>query len=62
MYPDAEIEIYDRYGKLLIRYHGSDLGWDGTYRGIPQPSTDYWYIINIGELDKRAVGHFTLKR
>ncbi|MBQ8055571.1 MAG: T9SS type B sorting domain-containing protein, partial [Paludibacteraceae bacterium] len=53
---------YDRYGKLLIRYHGSDLGWDGTYRGIPQPSTDYWYIINIGELDKREVGHFTLKR
>lgn len=62
MYPEADVYIYDRYGKLMTRYKGADPGWDGTYRGKPQPSTDYWFIIKIDMTDKKVTGHFTLKR
>ncbi|NCC98575.1 MAG: T9SS type B sorting domain-containing protein, partial [Bacteroidia bacterium] len=61
-YPNALIQIYDRYHKLLIEYKGSDRGWDGTYRGHQMPSTDYWYLIKIPELGKPQVGHFSLLR
>jgi len=61
-YPNAEVHIYDRYGKLLKKYRGSDTGWDGNYRGYAMPSTDYWYIVKIPEIAKHYVGHFRLQR
>ncbi|MCQ2218801.1 MAG: T9SS type B sorting domain-containing protein [Paludibacteraceae bacterium] len=62
VYPDAVVRIFDRYGKKLVEYKGSDTGWDGTYNGKPMPSTDYWYEIEIEEIEKTYVGHFTLMR
>lgn len=61
-YPNADIQIFDRFGKQLIRYKGSDLGWDGNYLGNPMPTTDYWYIIYVAEINETLSGHFTLKR
>ena len=64
LYPNATVEIYDRNGKLLLTYKNYDNanGWDGTYNGHPMPSTDYWYVISIDEIDKEYYGHFTLLR
>ena len=63
VYPDAKIWIYDRFGKLMIELKGSDTeGWNGTYNGTPMPSTDYWYVVDIEEIDKQYTGHFTLIR
>ena len=62
VYPEATVTIYDRFGRKLIVYKGGDLGWDGTYNGTVMPSTDYWYEIDIREIDKQYVGHFTLIR
>ena len=36
--------------------------WDGTYNGVQMPSTDYWYEIEIKEINKTYSGHFTLIR
>lgn len=62
MYPSATIEIYDRHGRRLVSYTGSDSGWDGTYNGHEMPMSDYWYIITIPEQELRLNGHFILKR
>ncbi|MBO5133131.1 MAG: T9SS type B sorting domain-containing protein, partial [Paludibacteraceae bacterium] len=59
----SKVTIYDRFGKMLREYDVDQFnGWDGTYLGSPMPSTDYWYVISIQELDKELVGHFTLRR
>lgn len=64
VYPDSDVRIYDRYGKLVFSSTGKDFehGWDGTYNGNPLPSTDYWYEVDIDEIDKQYFGHFTLLR
>ena len=62
VYPDAVVRIFDRYGKKLAEYKGEDPGWDGYYNGQPMPTTDYWYEIEIEEIEKTYVGHFTLLR
>jgi gliding motility-associated-like protein len=62
IYPNAVVTIYDRNGKELVKYSGSEQGWDGTYLGREMPTTDYWYIIDIEEINKQYVGHFTLLR
>lgn len=55
------VEIYDRYGKLLKQFNPARESWDGTYKGQPVVSTDYWYFIQL-ENGKVIKGHFTLKR
>lgn len=63
LYPDAEVFIYDRLGKLLAKFTGADEdGWDGTYNGHGMPSTDYWYVIVVKSIDREFKGHFTLIR
>ncbi|MBN2348186.1 MAG: T9SS type B sorting domain-containing protein [Bacteroidales bacterium] len=62
LYPNAVIQIFNRYGKLLITYNGSDPGWDGTYRGQPVPTDSYWYIIDLGDGSKVRTGHVTIIR
>ncbi|MCH8535396.1 MAG: T9SS type B sorting domain-containing protein [Flavobacteriaceae bacterium] len=57
----AQISVFDRYGKLLYQFTGAERGWDGNYNGKPMPSNDYWYYVELE--DGRIVkGNFTLKR
>ncbi|MBR5696745.1 MAG: T9SS type B sorting domain-containing protein, partial [Paludibacteraceae bacterium] len=49
--------------KLVAEYKGAkEDGWDGTYNGHAMPSTDYWYVIDVEEIDRQFMGHFTLIR
>lgn len=61
MEPDMMIDIYDRYGKLIVSLDPEGDGWDGTYNGTRLPSTDYWFVVTRanGQVHK---GHFSMKR
>lgn len=62
--PDAEIFIFDRYGKLIAQINPTLKGWDGTYNGRELPSTDYWFTVDYHEngVPKQFKAHFSLKR
>lgn len=54
------VNIYDRFGKLIIQLDALERGWDGLLNGREIPSDDYWfktYLDNGTEFS----GHFTLK-
>jgi gliding motility-associated-like protein len=55
------VVIYDRYGKILHWVDFNTFGWDGTYRGRPLPSSDYWFLATFVD-GSTYRGHFTLKR
>lgn len=55
------IEIFDRYGALLARIDPKSKGWDGTVRGRPMPSSDYWFRATTFT-GREVKGHFSLKR
>ncbi len=57
---ESEINIFDRYGKLLKSSKNVPFSWNGTYRGKFLPTNDYWYQIIID--GEEFTGHFTLKR
>jgi gliding motility-associated-like protein len=61
MFPKTIVTIYDRYGKLLKSFTGSDRGWNGTYTGKNLPADDYWFVISF-EDGKIIKGHFSLRR
>ncbi|HEA30420.1 MAG TPA: T9SS type B sorting domain-containing protein [Leeuwenhoekiella sp.] len=64
-YQDAQILIFDRYGKLLKTIFPKGNGWDGTFRGENMPSDDYWFKVSFVDEEGMPVefkAHFTLKR
>jgi gliding motility-associated-like protein len=47
-HPEAEITIYDRYGKEITKIKPTGRGWDGNYKnGAKAPSTDYWFMVTF---------------
>lgn len=63
--PNAIIYIFDRFGKVMKEIKPSGAGWDGTYNGINQPSTDYWFKLFYQDkngIDREFKSHFSLKR
>ena len=61
-YPQAEVTIFDRYGKLIAQLTSSKMSWDGTLNKIPLPASDYWYALKIDDTKPILRGHFSLKR
>jgi len=62
--PNAEIHIFDRYGKLIKQIIPNGNGWDGTYNGQLLPSTDYWFTVKFMENGAERIfkAHFSMKR
>ena len=60
----AIIRIFDRYGKLIKEIEPNTEGWNGTFNGVPLPSTDYWFTIEYTKntIKKEFKGHFSLIR
>lgn len=62
LYPEAQILIYDRNGRLVASYKGDEDSWNGTYNGNPMPLGTYWYFINLYNNSEGIKGYFTLIR
>ena len=62
-YPKADVEIYDRFHRRLLRVKGRYFrGWDGYYNGHIMPNGDYWFVVLTYGKKESVAGHFMLKR
>ena len=62
---NAELYIFDRYGKLVKQISPYGAGWDGTCNGHEMPATDYWFkllYLDRNGISKEFKSHFALKR
>lgn len=59
-FPNAEVYIYDRYGKLLKQLNVNSTGWEGTFRGEKMVPTDYWFTVKLNN-ETEFKGHFSLR-
>ena len=47
-FPQAKVQIYNRWGKLLYEQrNGYNKAWDGRYKGKALPIGTYYYIIDL---------------
>ena len=66
-YPNASINIFNRFGNLVAQVAIDGNGWDGTYNGKLLPSDDYWYNVTLVPADTtkptiNKKGNFSLLR
>lgn len=57
--------IYNRYGQKVFETNNLSVGWDGTYKGKPQPIGGYTYRCNYqfpGGIQRMESGFFILIR
>ena len=40
------LRIYNRWGQLLFETTDPNVGWDGTYKGVPQEQEVYIYYLD----------------
>ena len=60
-YPDATLEVFDRYGKAVYRSKSAAMPWDGTTGGKQVPAGTYYYILKPGN-NKVLNGSVTVLR
>jgi gliding motility-associated-like protein len=60
-YPNNNVKIYDRTGRLVYTRSNYNNEWDGTMNGSPLPEGTYYYILTI-EGGKTAKGYITIIR
>lgn len=64
-YATSNIEIFNRFGKMVAKISPKGDGWNGTYDGLALPSSDYWFSVELIDNNgnsKIRKGHFSLIR
>ena len=64
LYPNAEIQVFNRWGQLIYESEGAYDPWDGI--GLlnlnAQQIATYYYVISLNINDKNYTGSVTIKR
>ena len=64
-FPDSQIHIFNRFGKVVAKINIDQRGWDGTFNGKTLPSDDYWFNIQLIDRQgnpRNRKGNFSLLR
>lgn len=63
LYPDAEINVFNKWGNLIHQSKGAYTPWDGTHLENDLPAEVYYYIIRLNNgLNNQYTGTITIVR
>ena len=55
LYPNIQLQIFNKWGNLIYAQTANYSPWDGNKNGVPLPSDTYYYIINLNKPDRNNV-------
>ncbi len=59
----ALVTVFNRWGQIVFQSQGYAKPWDGTYKGVQQPSGAYYYIIQPDiKKEKKVIGYVVIVR
>jgi gliding motility-associated-like protein len=64
IFENVFVTIFDRQGKIITNFNGSNSGWDGSFLGKLAFPTDYWFYAKFIDFDGKIMerkGHFSLR-
>ena len=48
-FPNASVEVFNRWGERVYHSVGYKIPWDGTYMHEPLPVGTYYYVVNLND-------------
>ena len=64
-FPEASVEVYNRWGQMVFQSNTYTVPWDGKYKGKDLPVGTYYYVIDLNDdsLEERVLtGPVTIMR
>ncbi|NML38721.1 T9SS type B sorting domain-containing protein [Chitinophaga sp. G-6-1-13] len=61
-YPDNEVKIFDRTGRLIYQRRNYSNDWDGTLNGHPLAEGTYYYVLTVNGTTRVWKGFITIIR
>lgn len=61
-YPNATLQIFNRWGSLVYKSVGTYIPWDGTRSGSQMPVATYYYLLTTNTNEETISGSITLVR
>nr|WP_295871317.1 Ig-like domain-containing protein [uncultured Chitinophaga sp.] len=61
-YPDNEVKIFDRAGRLVYQRRNYSNDWDGTLNGHPLAEGTYYYVLTVNGTSRVWKGFITIIR
>jgi gliding motility-associated-like protein len=61
-YPEAVVDVYDRWGRLVYHSENGYKKWDGRSNGTEVPMDNYFYVIRLAPKSAPIVGNVMLIR
>jgi gliding motility-associated-like protein len=61
-YPDNEVQIFDKAGRILYQVKNYQNNWDGTINSNLLAEGTYYYVISFGSGKKIKKGYITIIR
>ncbi|WP_316820732.1 gliding motility-associated C-terminal domain-containing protein [Pedobacter gandavensis] len=62
LYPNNELRIFDREGRVVFTMFGYDNSWDGMINGVPLQEDTYYYILTIDSGKGKKTGFISIVR
>lgn len=62
LFPNAVVQVFNRWGASVFSSYGYASPWDGQFRGTPLPSATYYYMISSDVLQRPLSGAVTILR
>ena len=50
-FKELEFNIYNNWGQLIFTSNDQSIGWDGTYKDVPQPMSVYVFTVRAVTMD-----------
>ncbi|MDZ4824368.1 MAG: gliding motility-associated C-terminal domain-containing protein [Flavobacteriales bacterium] len=60
-FPEATVQVFNRWSQVIFESRGYDAAWDGSYDGKKLPVADYYFVINYSEEADPILGTVTIK-
>jgi gliding motility-associated-like protein len=61
-YPDNEVKIFDRTGRMIYQRRNYSNDWDGTLNGRPLAEGTYYYVLTVNGTNRVWKGFITIIR
>ena len=60
LYPNNELNIFDRDGRVVFKMYSYDNTWDGMSNGNPLPEGTYYYVLSIDSGKTKKTGFVSI--